>query len=258
MKARRATSDADAAPPEPVFRPGVAAPIESCTLHFPSIRIVVGGFSYLTEPAEILARLVAPGSRSPAALAGHNQAPPDGAAGIGSSRTPGFQSAGSHWEVHFQGNGVFHIADSLGARYLDYLFHHANVAISAYDLEVAIQPERATARSRTSSQTAMDKQAARACLRELERLRMNREEASEEGDLGGVDRLDGEIAELERQLENNGQPGDTGERSRNNVRKAIGIVLGNLRKGAKAERDFGQHIGQFVSMGYLCIYNQPR
>ncbi len=168
-----------------------------------------------------------------------------------------FRKAGSHWDVRFDGSDAFHLSDSLGARYLDYLLHHPNEAISAYDLEDAVQPEKAGARGRTSTQDPSDKQAVQHYLRELARLRHSREQASEQGDYGGVDRLDQEIADLESQLTNRGQPGDTGERARNNVRKAIAAVRDKLSKGEKFEKDFGQHIGQFVNTGYECIYHQP-
>src|SRR5215510_8898346 len=57
-----------------------------------------------------------------------------------------FRKAGSHWLVVFDGRGEFHLEDTLGARYLDYLLHHPNEAIAAFDLEVAICPEKAEAR----------------------------------------------------------------------------------------------------------------
>ena len=75
--------------------------------------------------------------------------------------------------------------------------------------------------------------------------------------MGEADRLDGEIEELEAAIEGNGQASDSGERARGNVSKAIANVRQTLGKGDNAERDFGQHIEQFVKTGYECIYNQP-
>jgi hypothetical protein len=167
-----------------------------------------------------------------------------------------FRKAGSHWEVVFEGSKVFHMDDILGSRYLNHFLHDPNGVISSYDLEVKIRPEKA-ARSRDSIQGKLDPETVRSYLRELTRLRREREEASERGEPAAVDRLDGEIVALEEALHGGGVTGDAGERARGNVRKAIGVVLRQLAKGGPAEQAFGRHIEQFVSLGYECVYNQP-
>jgi hypothetical protein len=60
-------------------------------------------------------------------------------------------------------------------------------------------------------------------LRELSKLRTQRERAQNEGRQGDLHALDEEIAAIEASLRLQGQAGDTGERARNNVRKAFTI-----------------------------------
>ena len=257
MKPRRAIAEPHAAPPPGSPRTfGASGQPGSLFVRILPLEVNIGGHRYLTEPVEILARLVVPGPEA----RGNIQPAPDTvalAAAAASLPAFSFRKAGSHWDVRFDGSDAFHLPDSLGAKYLDYLLHHPNAAISAFDLENVIQPEKAGVRRRTSTQDLSDKQAVQHYLRELQSLRLSREQASERSDYGEVDRLDHEIAQLEAGLGNSRQPSDTGERARNNVRKAISAVRDNLRKGEKFEKDFGQHIGQFVNTGYECIYNQP-
>ena len=94
-------------------------------------------------------------------------------------------------------------------------------------------------------------------LRQLNKLRARREKATDDGDQAEVDRLDGEIGTIEAELKKNGQASDAGERARGNVGKAIAAVRQRLLKGDKYEREFGEHVEQFVDTGYECIYNQP-
>ena len=168
-----------------------------------------------------------------------------------------FRPAGTHCDVIFHGGEGFHVNNHLGARYLNYLLHHPNVVISAYDLEVAIRPEKGGVRSRNSIQQKLGPNTVKSYLRELDRLRVAREEAQERGDPVEVDRLDGEIGALEEALEGDGVTGDAGERARCNVSKAIAAMRRELAKGGPAEREFCRHIEQFVSLGYECVYNQP-
>ena len=168
-----------------------------------------------------------------------------------------FRKAGSRWRVVFDGKPEFHLEDKLGVRYLDYLLHHANETLSAFDLEVAVRPERESARSKDSIQRVADPEAMRGYLRELARLREEREEAAEEGNLAGADRLDGEIDALESAIRGGARSGDAGERARSNVSKAVAAVRRRLATGDRAEREFGEHIERFVSMGYRCMYAQP-
>jgi hypothetical protein len=168
-----------------------------------------------------------------------------------------FCKAGSYWRVVFDGCAEFLLPDTLGARYVDYLLHHPNRSISAFDLEVAIQPEKAEARSKNSFQEGADPEAARVYLRELTRLRREREEAAEDGQWTEADRLDEEIEALTWAVRGSGQAKDTGERARSNVNKALAAVRRRLAKGEKAEREFGEHIKRWVSVGYQCLYAHP-
>ena len=168
-----------------------------------------------------------------------------------------FRRAGSNWRVVFDGGVEFFMEDALGARYLDYLLHRPNEPISSFDLEVAVRPEKGEARRRDSIETKLDPDSARTYLRELNRLRGEREEAEKAGDAGEAERLDVEIEGLEQALKQGAITGDAGERARDNVRKAIGGIRRKLALGSDAEKAFGGHIEQQVDTGYLCIYNQP-
>jgi hypothetical protein len=168
-----------------------------------------------------------------------------------------FRRAGSHWDVRFAGGTAFHLEDTVGTRYLDYLLQHRGEVISAFDLEVAIAPEKAQARARDSIQAQLDPETIRSYLRELTRLREEREIAVGVGDVAGADQLDTDIEVVEGALQAKGRDtGDAGERARNNVRKAVGAVLGRLSRGGKAEREFAAHLAECVRLGFEVMY-QP-
>ena len=82
-----------------------------------------------------------------------------------------FRQAGSICQVVFEESPVFHIENTLGAKYLDYLLHHPNRPVSTFDLEVPITPEKGAARLRNSLQRESDPQALREYRQELGRDR---------------------------------------------------------------------------------------
>ncbi len=168
-----------------------------------------------------------------------------------------FRKAGSHWDVVFDGSETFHLPDKLGTEYIGHFLHHANEPISAFDLERVIQPEKAQVRAKDSIQCNVDAEAVRAYLRQLDRLREQRSEAAEDGDLARADQLDEDISALEAALKAPGQAADAGERARGNVSKAVRAVLRQLRRGGSTEQAFGRHLEQFLSLGYECCYHQP-
>ncbi len=167
-----------------------------------------------------------------------------------------FARCGDFWKVLFDGHEL-HLVDSLGARYLDHLVHRPNQPIGAFDLEKAIVPEKASARAINSRDASGNGECTRHCLRELDRLRAERDDATDHGDHGGAERLDGDITMLEAQLKQGRRTRDTGERARNNVRKAIGAVIRGLQRGDAAQKVLAFHLGRFVDMGYTCMYHQP-
>lgn len=169
-----------------------------------------------------------------------------------------FAKSGSVWRVRFDGGEEFHVSDTLGARYLDYLLRRPNEPISAFDLEVAITPDKGKARGKDSIQQGIDGESVRAYLRELNALRVKKEQALDDGDDGEVGRLNDEIEAISKQLKKRGQSVDTGERARGNVSKAVIAVRKKLLKGNKHEKAFGEHIFQHVNLGYECQYRQPQ
>lgn len=176
--------------------------------------------------------------------------------GVNGTPRRSFSRCGDHWKVIFDGHEL-HLAQSLGARYLDHLLHRPNQPISAFDLERAILPEKATARALHSRNAAENDETMRQCLRELARLRAERDETTELGDYGRGERAAAEITMLEVQLKQGRRIHDTGERARNNVRKAIGAVVRGLHRGDASQKLLAVHLGQYVDTGYACVYHQP-
>jgi hypothetical protein len=167
-----------------------------------------------------------------------------------------FRWTGRDWKVVFGGGEPFYLEDTLGGRYVNYLVHHPNVPISAFELEVAVQPEKGEARSRNSIQPQSDPRARREYGQALRRLQAEREEARTAGELEEVARLEGQIEALEAALKGVGAA-DTGERARVNVRKAVVVVLGQLRKRGPEEKALAEHLRRHLSTGYECLYSVP-
>jgi len=69
--------------------------------------------------------------------------------------------------------------------------------------------------------------------------------------------LDAEIAVLEAVLQEGRGAADTGERARDNVRKALALVLRQLREGGPEEKAFAEHLRTHLSIGQECLYSQP-
>jgi hypothetical protein len=169
-----------------------------------------------------------------------------------------FRRTGRLWEVVFGGGRPVHLRNTLGTRYLDYLLHHPNEPISAFDLEVAIMPEKGGVRSTNSRAGTLDERARREYEQALRQLQVDRERAQQAGNRAEVRDLDGQIEELESTLGDRTGMTDTGERARGNVRKAIKVVVDSLLNRGGDERAFAQHIRETVSLGYQCFYAQPQ
>jgi hypothetical protein len=70
-------------------------------------------------------------------------------------------------------------------------------------------------------------------------------------------RLQEEIKALEPLAKGGRSAADTNTRARDNVRKAIGVVLAHLREGGPEEKAFAQHLQEHLSLGYECLYSLP-
>ena len=169
-----------------------------------------------------------------------------------------FRRSGGLWEVVFRGGQPFHLENTLGARYLDYLLHHPNKPIAAFDLEVAITPEKGEARARDSIQLSSDPRAMREYRQELQRLAACRKEAQVAGDRASLERLNSEVKALEAALKTGDGLSNAGERARNNVRLAVRAVRLRLESGGPEERAFAAHLREQLSLGYECLYSQPQ
>jgi hypothetical protein len=183
--------------------------------------------------------------------------PADGCSQAGGESGPAyvFRKAGRHWEVVFAGGRAFRLRNTLGARYLDYLLHEPNEPIRAFHLEVEVQPEKAEARATNSTQPESDPKAMREYRQELGRLQMETAQAA--GELEEVVRLEGEMEALKSALKGAGAA-DTGERAFDNVRKALRVVLEQLRGGGLEEQAFAEHLRTHLSIGFECLYTQPQ
>jgi len=168
-----------------------------------------------------------------------------------------FRKVGRHWEVIFAGGRAFRLRNTLGVRYLDYLLHAPNEPIRAFDLEVEVQPEKGEARSSNSTQPESDPKAKRDYQQALVRLKADVADAQAVGDREAVESLDTEIEALESALKGGGAA-DTGERARDNVRKALRVVQEQLKSGGPEEQAFAAHLRTHLSIGFECLYTNPQ
>jgi len=168
-----------------------------------------------------------------------------------------FRWTGRRWEVVWRGGRPFWLLNTFGARYLNYLLHEPNELIRAFDLEVEVQPQKGSARVVDSIQPESDPQALREYRQELRRLKAERANTLAAGGPGEVEGLDSQIAALELALKGRGAAADTGERARDNVRKAIAVVLEQLKGGGLEEKAFADHLRTHLSIGHECLYSQP-
>ena len=167
-----------------------------------------------------------------------------------------FRWTGRDWRVVFGGGEPFYLNDMLAARCADYLLHHPNEPIAAFDLEVVIQAEKGAARARNSIQADSDARALREYRQELRRLQAGKQRALAAGEQEQVARLEADIQAIESELRGGG-PADTGKRAYDNVRKAFGVLMEHLSRGGPEERAFAEHLSTHLSIGLECLYTQP-
>jgi hypothetical protein len=183
--------------------------------------------------------------------------PKEGPASMLDAGSHVFRWTGRDWEVVFGGAAPFYLEDTLGSKYLNYLLHHPNEPIAAFDLEVAIMPEKGQARARDSIQPESDPQAKAQYRQALHQLQARREKAEAAGDAEQAERLAADMRKIAAVLGGNSVAGDTGERARNNVRRAIRVVTAELENGGPDERAFAEHLRKQLSTGHECQYLQP-
>ena len=180
-----------------------------------------------------------------------------GVPGAKGGRDYAFRFMGRDWKVVFDGGEPFYLPDTLGAPYLDYLLHRPNEPISAFELEVAVSPEKGEARATNSIQAESDARALAQYREELRRLQAKRKELEARADADGLEHLDNEVAVLAAALNAGRGANDTGERARSNVRLAVRSVKARLEKQGQEEREFAEHLRTHLSLGYECLYRQP-
>jgi hypothetical protein len=177
--------------------------------------------------------------------------------GVEGKPTYVFRWTGRDWEVVCGGGRGFHLPNVLGARYLDYHLHRPNQPISAFDLEVAVSPEKGEARARNSIQPESDARALAEYREELGRLQERRKELEAAGDPDALEHLDNEVTALETALTGSDRAADTGKRAFDNVRKAVGTVRKHLRQGGPEEWAFEERLRSQLSLGHECMYSAP-
>ena len=178
-------------------------------------------------------------------------------AGAKGGRDYAFRFTGRDWKVVFDGGEPFYLPDTLGAPYLDYLLHRPNEPISAFDLEVAVSPEKGEVRARNSIQPESDARALAQYREELRQLQAKRKELEAAGDAHALEHLDHEVTALETALTGSDHSADTGSRAFDNVRKAVATVRKHLRQGGPEERAFEEHLRSYLSLGHECMYSAP-
>ena len=177
--------------------------------------------------------------------------------GVEGKPTYVFRWTSRDWEVVFGGGRAFHLPNVLGVRYVDYHLHRPNQPISAFDLEVAVSPEKGEARATNSIQPESDARALAQYREELGRLQKRRKELEAAGDPDALEHLDHEVTALESALTGSDRAADTGKRAFDNVRKAVGTVRKHLRQGGREERAFEEHLRSQLSIGHECLYTAP-
>jgi hypothetical protein len=182
---------------------------------------------------------------------------PSSTAGAKGGRDYSFRWTGRDWKVVFDGGEPFYLPDTLGAPYLDYLLHRPNQPISAFDLEVAVSPDKGEARAPNSIQPESDARALAEYREQLGRLQERRKELEAAGDADAREHLDNEVTALESALTGSDRVADTGKRAFDNVRKAVGAVRKHLRQGGPEERAFEEHLRSHLSLGHECLYSAP-
>ena len=169
-----------------------------------------------------------------------------------------FSRKGSVYVVRYDGMPKFHMPTADGTKYLDQVLHRENESFRATELERLVKPDKAAARTVNSVQRALDPQALREMRSELVELQSELAEAESAGLADEADRLEAQMAQIKKCLIANAQlDGDSGERARNNVRKAIGRSIARLRKGGPAEQAFAKHLTESLLLGYEVMYVQP-
>ena len=169
-----------------------------------------------------------------------------------------FSRKGSVYVVRYDGMPKFHMPTVDGTKYLDQLLHRENESFRATELERLVKPDKAGARSVNSIQRVLDVQALRELRSELLELETELAEAESAGRAEDADRMESQVAKMKQCLLVTAQlDGASGERARNNVRKAIGRSIARLRKGGPAEQAFAKHLTESLSLGYEVMYVQP-
>ena len=169
-----------------------------------------------------------------------------------------FRDLGDHFEIIFEGRPRFTLPKNLGGTYLDYLLHHPNKPEHALKLEMRARAEKETARAEDTAQAVRSARAKQKVQEELRGLARDLLEAEEAGNGAAVERLKQEILAVKAADKTQMDiTADSGERARNNVRKAITAVIRHLYRGNKHQKAFAAHLAQFVSLGYEVSYNQP-
>ena len=167
----------------------------------------------------------------------------------------GFRKKGDFWEVIFNGGQPFYLADTLGARYLDYLLHHPNVTNTAFKLEVLVTPEKGEARAIESVQPESDPPAKRQYREALRIKQSERRLAKKAGDEARVRQLDPDIKKLNALLNNRGGMADTGEGRSTTCAKRCASSWSKRGKEGRGAGVCGT-LRTHLSIGFKCLYTQ--
>ncbi|MDF3129455.1 hypothetical protein P0Y35_09645 [Kiritimatiellaeota bacterium B1221] len=165
-----------------------------------------------------------------------------------------YRKSGAVWEVIYEGSTPFHIKDSMGSKYVDWLLHHPGKTIPCLELEQMIQKEKEGLRSGYNRDTNMDGAGKSGVRKRLRELTMERAKLESEGREAELKELDAEVQEIENALKGANRSNDDGNRARDSVRKAIDRLYKNLNKTGAIEKSFSSYLKSKINAGYDIMF----
>ncbi len=171
-----------------------------------------------------------------------------------------FRRDGEYWSIG-DGRRLIRLKDSKGLQYIATLLAHPNQEIHVLDLVGS--PGGAHGAGNDTAEPVLDAPARRAFRQRLADLREEIDRASEMHDLGQLDALQRERAEIETELSRSlGLHGRTRaagtavEKARLNGTRAIHTAV---RRIAAADADLGRYFETTIKTGHLCLFRpDPR
>jgi ElaB/YqjD/DUF883 family membrane-anchored ribosome-binding protein len=162
------------------------------------------------------------------------------------------------WEVVFEGSEPFHLEETIGVLYIDWLLHHPGDTISSLELEQKFMKEKGDVRSGNTTDPNMDPKAKLEAQKRLRELSAERARFESEGNTAALKELDEETEEIKKALQSANHSKDDRERARDSVRKAIERVRKKLERGKPVEKKFAACLKQNIKPGKDIVFQRER